>query len=555
MRRTHSDLEDDDDDGEEDESELDISDSIDIEALLDCSSVEYSSYEKESWESSYSREYDRRREEEDDRRENVIEGEESFEAWLADKEEEWDKIDHQKTMDRIKRRKESDAEKPDWPWCIPLRNIMGLITAYALCAEKHYTNVMKYKWSQCKRHRVSGCVDGVTTALSYFIMVILEGQKVPAGYVIDHMPPHNNPLDNRVENLRIITNQQNAQSSRKTKTKTTSQYIGVFKIADDKWASSIQFNGITHYLGMHETEKQAVKARDAWIWRNNQNGDLMFQIIFKDEIEDSLKIPVHVKYKKVCPYLGVYAEPRGKFRASLKKDGVKLVNFRSESDIECAQRYDDTVVKCNLYRPLNFPERHPDFKPERPIITQKRDIPGTTRCEILLTEDASTNPFMDILQYDRIKYYALSFNDDRYVVFKMEGRKKQMLQRFLLNAKPTDPIVDHIDRNRLNYTLENLRFSTRKLNAQNKEKRKGATSNYFGVYKRKNRFIAEINSGIIRYSKTYVDELHAVRAKDLMILTYFPGSHYPMNFKDWTPELEAIWHKKLKIPPKKEIKK
>ena len=53
---------------------------------------------------------------------------------------------------------------------------------------------------------------------------------------------------------------------------------------------------------------------------------------------------------------------------------------------------------------------------------------------------------------------------------------------YLHNGVPEDKyLVDHIDRNRLNDSLSNLRLATKKENARNRSKQKNNTSGFRGV--------------------------------------------------------------------------
>ena len=71
--------------------------------------------------------------------------------------------------------------------------------------------------------------------------------------IIDHI--NDNKLDNRVENLQIVTNRFNA---RKTQGKYSSQYKGVhWNKKRKKWNSSIQINGKNKNLGCFIDEHEA----------------------------------------------------------------------------------------------------------------------------------------------------------------------------------------------------------------------------------------------------------------------------------------------------------
>lgn len=81
---------------------------------------------------------------------------------------------------------------------------------------------------------------------------------VPNGYelVVNHK--NFNRLDNRVENLEITTQRENANRKH---CKGTSKYTGVhWNKASNKWRSSIVVNGTVEYLGYFDDEQEASEA-------------------------------------------------------------------------------------------------------------------------------------------------------------------------------------------------------------------------------------------------------------------------------------------------------
>lgn len=74
---------------------------------------------------------------------------------------------------------------------------------------------------------------------------------------VDHI--NNDKLDNRRENLRIVTPAQNQMGKRKSLNRRTSDYKGVFKIKD-KWTAAIMNNGKIMNLGMFNSEIEASEA-------------------------------------------------------------------------------------------------------------------------------------------------------------------------------------------------------------------------------------------------------------------------------------------------------
>ena len=71
-----------------------------------------------------------------------------------------------------------------------------------------------------------------------------------------------NKLDNRIENLRIVTPYQNSLNKLKQNNK-SSKYIGVYYDKDNKkWRASIKFKSKTINLGRFDNELEAAKCRD-----------------------------------------------------------------------------------------------------------------------------------------------------------------------------------------------------------------------------------------------------------------------------------------------------
>ena len=88
-----------------------------------------------------------------------------------------------------------------------------------------------------------------------------EITNAPVGLVVDHK--NGDGLDNRKENLRIVTMTQNHYNRKKTSRKTTSKYKGVHRITDRKaYCAKIRYEGKTIYLGYYKDEIEAAKAYD-----------------------------------------------------------------------------------------------------------------------------------------------------------------------------------------------------------------------------------------------------------------------------------------------------
>ena len=129
----------------------------------------------------------------------------------------------------------------------------------ALVDDDDYEELSKYKWCVKKRShtcyakRSSKTVSGIRHTILMHT-VILE---TPKGMETDHI--NGNGLDNRKENLRIVTRRGNAQNRR---VKKTSKYIGVTRMSDcNRWRAQICINGKKGLnLGLFENEIDAANA-------------------------------------------------------------------------------------------------------------------------------------------------------------------------------------------------------------------------------------------------------------------------------------------------------
>ena len=123
-----------------------------------------------------------------------------------------------------------------------------------------WDEVSKYKWRSSMSARgiyyAASFIGGKHVRLHQFLM------RAPAGMEVDHV--NRNSLDNRRENLRVCTHQQNTQNCSK-RNSTSSQYKGVcWNKREKKWMAYITIHGKRHYLGCcHGSEDGAARAYDA----------------------------------------------------------------------------------------------------------------------------------------------------------------------------------------------------------------------------------------------------------------------------------------------------
>lgn len=97
------------------------------------------------------------------------------------------------------------------------------------------------------------------------ILGLLHGNKL----CVDHI--NGDPLDNRRENIRIVTQGQNTQNRRKVnKRRKVGFHIRgtTFNARNKLWVASAYHNGKRKYLGLHETQEEAGEIASAWRLKN-----------------------------------------------------------------------------------------------------------------------------------------------------------------------------------------------------------------------------------------------------------------------------------------------
>jgi hypothetical protein len=126
--------------------------------------------------------------------------------------------------------------------------------------EQNYFLVSKSKLEYIIRHSWYLDSNGYPmtyTARSKTLHKNLLGKQEP-GFVIDHI--NRNKLDNRLENLRVITAKENSYNRTKSKN-SNNKYKGVKKCGN-KYTACISKDGVKREIGGFETEEDAAKAYD-----------------------------------------------------------------------------------------------------------------------------------------------------------------------------------------------------------------------------------------------------------------------------------------------------
>jgi hypothetical protein len=117
--------------------------------------------------------------------------------------------------------------------------------------------------------------------------------------------------------------------------------------------------------------------------------------------------------------------------------------------------------------------------------------------------------------YEKIKDLKFS-----YTTGYARNSKLGLLHRYIMSAKKHDPLIDHINNDKLDNRRENLRFSNKSQNGQNKLKKENTESKYIGVSKDKLRWVCKITYNGKQYNYSFYDEIHAAYYYDKLAVKY-----------------------------------
>jgi len=128
---------------------------------------------------------------------------------------------------------------------------------FAIVDCEDYDLLSRYKWCAAKD---SSTYYAVRSRRGKQVRMHREIMKVPKHLVCDHI--NHNGLDNRRNNLRTCTRQQNTHNQKPRKTG-TSKYKGVdWNKRQRKWRARIYYKSRCHYLGYFNNEIDAALSYD-----------------------------------------------------------------------------------------------------------------------------------------------------------------------------------------------------------------------------------------------------------------------------------------------------
>lgn len=139
----------------------------------------------------------------------------------------------------------------------------------ALVDDEDYAYLTQWKWRLMRGYAVRNLRRVNTNGRKRtYISMHREINKTPAGLLTDHI--NRNKLDNRKENLRTATQQQNQWNKPTSRKNPSSHYKGVsFCAQTKKWRASIEINGKYKSIGRFSEEINAAQAYNFYAFEHH----------------------------------------------------------------------------------------------------------------------------------------------------------------------------------------------------------------------------------------------------------------------------------------------
>lgn len=323
----------------------------------------------------------------------------------------------------------------------------------AKVSNEDYDIVNKYYW-----YVHNGYAIGTINKISMHRFILKDDIHFNnKNYVVDHID--GDKLNNTRDNIHYVSKKHNSQNKKKQE-KCSSKFIGV-SARRKKWIA--QCSGFN--LGAYNTEEEAAKIYDTFVLlkfgpnaktnkeifiKNNINWDIIY-----DNIKN-ININSLIKSKEVEKLPNrIYKNKYGYYSKIIINNNQFITQYREILN-DAVNDFEKNLIE------IEKTEKKKDKFGNTIIIS-------STGREIIIDDD----------KWNDLIRYSWNIYDDGYVRGKIKN-KDYYLHRYLLNPKK-DEIIDHIDNNKANNKLSNLRISTFIQNSQNRNKKQGCSSKYIGV--------------------------------------------------------------------------
>ena len=350
---------------------------------------------------------------------------------------------------------------------ILLRNRKKEIVAYARVNEDDYDNVMKYKWSRVftineKTGRVKSYATGGKTREKILLHHFILG-KPPKKMVVDHID--GDGLNNRRDNLRFATYSQNNQNIDRQKSNT---YIGV-QCKNEKWHASS--SGV--HLGCYDLEEQAAEAYDTYCYvKYGVHAKTNGLIKYEDVLQFSEQDLIITKPERNLP-TNICIRKNGKFYA------MKVYNNKRYQSSYFIDINDAITALITINKQIEAVKKYElDAHNNQEI---QRNVEGQAIIPIRGEQGAIDYAIVDDENWYDITLYRWGLNKGYAVGYINTALQNKPMSHYIMGFDDNDILIDHINNEKLDNRMSNLRKADFGLNNHNRQKPKNATSKYNGV--------------------------------------------------------------------------
>ena len=344
--------------------------------------------------------------------------------------------------------------------------------------------------------------DGSTKIfrLHNYIYTELDGKTIPDGLELHHI--NDCKWHNRLCNLEPTTSAHNL-AARDTKTEsTTSEYKGVcFNEKKAKWKSQIRYEGTVIGLGYFDDEREAGAVYDRAFIAIHRSVNGSNNLLEEPEVRKILANPETLAPKpkranrKLPKNISTY---RDGYRVTIENNGTRIekygfptiqdaVAFRDKT----LQRIQDEMM-AKLYG--------------TPIVRNSDGI------AVIKVKVPHKNEYVDCKVSDKDYYNVVQH---KWYLCNGYATNAELggIHCFIMQHSNKSKHVDHINHDKLDNRRENLRVASHSLNARNKRKREGCSSQYPGVSKANKKWKAQIRiKGHLKSLGTFAEEEDAAAA-------------------------------------------
>jgi hypothetical protein len=320
---------------------------------------------------------------------------------------------------------------------------------------------------------------------------LIIGKPINVNDVVDHID--HNGLNNTRENLRIVNRSINAHNKTKKKD-STSEYIGVsYGKSIKKWKSYIRFNNKQAHLGTFENEIDAAISYDKYAYQIYKEFANTNNLLTIEEKKNAINTEFIINERELPKYINYYKK---------NNNYCIRVTFNKKRQQVYTKTLEEAKVELNKLLELKkqYEEEQVKYKMNIDILRDRNNIPIIIIKKhynlFICYVDGDIWHHLNIINWNIHNGYAIAMINNIPIsmhsyIYKLKYNEENSL------TKP----IDHINNNKLDNRINNLRITTISNNNQNKQKKEGCISKYTGVYfnKKNNKWYSQI----IKNYKTY----------------------------------------------------